>query len=71
MASDSDQEDFVGFEAEDVERARLLLGETSDESDIWFLLLHLLRARVMRAKTKNSTIFGRDDSLLMSKILLN
>ena len=34
MASDSDEEDFVGFEAEDVERARLLLGETSDESDI-------------------------------------
>ena len=34
MASDSDEEDFVGFEAEDVERARLLLGETSNESDI-------------------------------------
>ena len=34
MASDSDEEDFVGFEAEDVERARLLLGEMSDESDI-------------------------------------
>ena len=34
MASDSDEKDFVGFEAEDIERARLLLGETSDESDI-------------------------------------
>lgn len=34
MASNSDEEDFVGFEAEDVERARLLLGEMSDESDI-------------------------------------
>ena len=33
MASDSDEDDFVGFVAKDVERARLLLGETSDESD--------------------------------------
>ena len=34
MVSDLDEEDFVGFVDEDVERARLLLGETSDESDI-------------------------------------
>ena len=34
MASHLDEEDFVGFQAKDVERARLLLGEMSNESDI-------------------------------------
>ena len=37
-----------------------------------FLLLHLLRARAMRVKIRNSTIFGQEMThLSMSKILLN
>ena len=60
---DSYEEDFVGFEAEDVERERLLLGEMSDESDISVSSSLSSESKSDESKDKELNDFwSRDDS---------